>query len=95
MRESLLKTLEDLSDDESPTHGFGTVVKNFLVTSASTAFECFMRLFEYDRHENLTRLLTMIVRPCAKPTNRRAQRKRFRRHSLRSTDGISKVNNVR
>ena len=66
MREILMKTLEDFSENEdSPTHGFGTAEEALAINSASTAFECFMRLFEYDKHENLSVAMREAVKECS------------------------------
>ena len=41
-------------------HGFGAAEEALGIDSASTASECFMKLLEYDRHEKLSSLLTLI-----------------------------------
>ena len=47
-------------DDESPQHGLGEDEKNHALVEADKAFKSIMNLLEYDRFEEVTRLVNQL-----------------------------------
>ena len=59
--DSLMKTLEDLSDDDgSPRFGRGGDGRVEAVRAAGISYTSIMNLLQYESHEELTTLITMI-----------------------------------
>ena len=60
MAEVISDTCNLSKDDESPRHGLGENERHYQLVEADKAFRAMMSLLEYDRYEELTKLIGQL-----------------------------------